>query len=409
MKKSWFVTIVITVTILLVAIGIYFFFPSFTKIGTLTQDNNSPLFGNLNNDTNNNNSQATSSNTTTPSTTKPEDLKPIGQEVGFKAFKIGDYQVSSFQPLDFKVGTTSTSTLLLSIGKGSGIVRLYDPKINTTTIVGTISVPNIITSLFTSNGTYAVVQSQDNDTLKTIVLKSEPRTLKEERFFSPIFSSSNVDSFFIEGNIIYFIEKIQSGSELYMYIPSTNKRTLLYRGIFSDIYGFARQGNIFLGTKAAANTNGFIFKLDTKKGLVTKLAYGTAVVGVPNQKGDSVLVTEFSGNNTESGILDVSTKERVFLPLEIFKEKCTPDFSTKTFMFCGAPKSLTGNMPDFWYMGKVSINDSLYLIDSEDGSMSILTVPPEEVDVIYPQSSQYSGILTFINKKDSSPWIVLNK
>lgn len=409
MKKSWFVTLVIFLTLLLVGIGLYFFFPSFTKIGTLTPDDNSPLFGNLGDNANGSGAQATSSTPSAPSTPQEENQIPIGQEIGFKAFKVGDYSVSSVQPLDFKVGTTSTTTLLLSIGKGSGTVRMYDPQTNTTSIVGTISVPNIIASGFTSNSTYVVVQSQENDTIKTIVLKNEPRTLKEERFFSPIFSASNINSFFIDGNIIYFIEKIQSGSELYMYVPSTGKRTLLYRGVLSDLYGFARQGNIFLGTKAAAGTQGFVFKLDTKNSTMTKLASGTALLGIPNQNGDFMLLTEFFGNSAEAGILEVLIKEKTFLSLKTLKDKCTPDFSTKTFMFCGVPRVITQNMPDAWYMGKVHTNDTLYLIDTEQGSLSTLANTEEEVDVISPHSSRYSGILTFINKKDSSPWIIISK
>lgn len=409
MKKSWFITLVIVLTLLLVGIGIYFFFPTFTKIGTLAPNDNSPLFGNLSDDINGSSVSATSSAPLTPSFPQEGSQVPIGQEVGFQAFKIGDYQVSSVQPLDFKVGTTSTTTLLLSIGKGSGTVRMYDPQTNTTSIVGTISVPNIVASGFTSNSTYVVVQSQENDTLKTIVLKNEPRTLKEERFFSPIFSASNINSFFIEGNTIYFIEKIQSGSELYMYVPSTGKRTLLYRGVFSDLYGFSRQGNIFLSTKAAVGTQGFIFKLDTKNSLMTKLTSGIALLGVPNQTGNFILITEFYENSAEAGLLEVATKERNFLSLETLKEKCVPDFSTKTFMFCGVPQTIPQNMPDAWYMGKVSTNDTLYLIDTEQGSLSTLASTEEVVDVLSPHSSQYSGILTFINKKDSSPWIIINK
>ena len=73
-------------------------------------------------------------------------------------------------------------------------------------------------------------------------------------------------------------------------------------------------------------------------------------------------------------------------------------------MFCGVPQTIAQNMPDAWYMGKVSTNDVLYLIDTEQGSLSTLTSTNEEVDVVSPQSSRYSGILTFVNKKDSFLW-----
>lgn len=409
MKKSSFVILIIFITLLLLGIGLYFFFPSFTKTGDNLRPGGGSLFGNTD-DNSRNNTQSTTTVPTTPITPEiPVEETPLEPEVGFKAFKIGEYAVSSLQPLDFRVSTTSTTTLLLSVGRGSGVVRLYDPKTEATSIVGTISIPNIIASEFTANSLYVVVQSQDVDTLKTIVLKSDPRTPTEERFFNPVFSSSDVTSFFIEGNTIYLIEKIKSGSELYEYVPSTNKRTLLYRGVFSDLYGFAREGTVFLGTKAAAGMQGFIFKLDKTKGLLTKVDSGTAILGIPNQSGDFVLTTEFFSTSAQTRLYNTTTKESPLLSIRTMKDKCTPDFSTRTFMFCGGSSSVPANMPDSWYMGKTSMSDTLYLLDSTRISFSVLTTTNEDVDVIYPKSSSYSGILTFVNKKDSHPWIIISK
>lgn len=408
MKKSWFVAIVIFLTLLLLGIGLYFFFPSFKKITDTVIPGDSPLFGTIT-DTEGTNNQNNTNNTspTTPITPTPE--APIEGEIRYKAFKIGDYSVSSVQPIDFKTGTTSTTTLLLSVGKGSGVVRLYDPQTEVTSIIGSISVPNIITSEFTQDGTYVVVQSQEVDTLKTMVLKSTPRTPTEERFFSPIYSSSNTTNFFVEKNTIYFVEKIQSGSELYEYVPSTNKKTLLYRGLFSDIYGYARGGDVFIGTKPASNTQGFIFKLNKELSLLEKITSGSSLVGIPSLNGEVLLTTEYFNSGARTNLINVDSKDSTYISINTFKEKCVPKTSTRTFIFCGAPQSLKENSPDSWYMGKVNNNDKLYLIDSESGSLSILTTTDEFVDVLNPHSSQYSGILTFINKNNSNPWIIILK
>lgn len=407
MKKSWFVAIVIFLTLLLLGIGLYFFFPSFKKITDTVIPGNSPLFGTIGDTASNNNQNNNNIGSSTPVTETPE--TPTEEEVGYEAFKIGDYSVSSVQPLDFKTGTSSTSTLIVSVGKGSGVVRLYDPKTEVTSIVGSISVPNIITSEFTQDGTYVVVQSQEVDTVRTVVLKSTPRTPTEERFFSPVYSSSNVTNFFVEKNTVYFIEKTKSGSELYEYIPSTNKRTLLYRGLFSDIYGYARGTDVFIGTKPAANTQGFIFKINKELGLLEKIVSGNALVGIPSLNGDIILTAEYFRNGSQTNLINVNSKEPISVAINTFKEKCVPKTSTRTFIFCGATRSLGENFPDIWYMGKTSLDDELYLIDSENGSLSTLTVTDEPVDVIHPQSSQYSGIITFINKKNSNPWIIMLK
>lgn len=409
MKKSWFVFIVIFFTLLLLGIGLYFFFPSLTKTDN-TPNTVPSFFGNLFENTPSNNQNNNPLDTDTNRNTSPTDEEEVVEElIGYQALKIGDYSVASLQPLDFKTSTTSTTTLVVSVGRGSGVVRVYDPQTKVTSIVGTISIPNIIRSEFTSNTIYTVVQSQEKDELRTFVLKSTPRTPIEERFFSPIFSSSNIDSFFIEENTIYFIEKTKSGAELYEYIPSTNKKTLIYRGLFSDIYGFSRKGSIFFGTKPASGTQGFLFTLDTKNTMVQKTYSGLALVGVPNQNGDTILVSTYFGNNSQTQLLNLTTKETIPLSIQTLKEKCVPDFSTKTFMFCAGSNNLPENTPDAWYMGKVSLNDTLYLIDSKSGSYDILTSTDEQIDVISPKSSRYSGIFTFINKIDSSPWVIMSR
>lgn len=384
MKKSWFITIVIIITIVLIGIGVYFFFPSVSKkIAPIIDPS---LFGELVDENGNIITQPTNTpnnNPDNPDTTEtPADALP-----GFKAFKIGDYEVASVQPIDFKVSATETTTLLLSVGKGSGVVRLYDPKIGSTSIIGTISIPNIIRSEFTSNGTYVVVQSQESDSLKTFVLKNDPRTPIEERFFTPIFSSSSIDSFFIDGNTVYFVEKTKTGADIYEYVPSLNKRNLIFRGIFNNIYSFAQNGTIFIGTKPASGAMGFIFKLDKTKGLVNKIASGTALVGVSGQNGDKVITTEFFDSTSTSKILNSGTKQTSNITIKTNKEKCTPNLSTKTIIFCAGTDKAFEKGPDAWYMGAVSLSDSLYFIDQETNEVSFVTTTDEPVDVIYPQSS----------------------
>lgn len=406
MKKSWFIALVTIITLILLAVGLYFFFPSFSK--SISPIVNSPLFGDLVDE--NGNPITSPGDQTGNEPTDPNNTEaPIEAVPGFKAFKIGDYEVSSVQALDFKISETETKTLLVSVGKGSGVVRIYDPELESTAIVGTISIPNIIRSEFTANGSYVVVQSQELDSLKTFILKSDPRTPTEDRFFSPVFNSVNVDSFFVDGNTIYFVEKTRTGADIYEYVPASNKRTLIFRGIFNNIYGFAQNGIVFIGTKPATGTTGFLFKLDKVNATVTKIASGSAIIASKGHTADNVLITEFLPTNSFTRILDTKTKQLSPVGIKTLKEKCTPDLSTKTLIFCGGTLEGFEKGPDSWYMGGKTFNDTLYFINEITREVSSLADTDEYVDVIYPSSSPYSGIITFINKKDISPWIVISK
>jgi len=406
MKKSWFITLIILTTLILVGIGIYFFFPNIS----LTQPNEvkkpSSLFGSLDSiDTLNEN---TENNPIEEESTQVEE--PPQKPIGFVAKKIGDYLVSSVQPLDFKTGTTSTTTLLLSVGKDIGTLRLYNPKNNETTIVGSLSIPNIIISEFTQSGKYVIVQSQNQDTLKTFILQStQPQNIFGERFFTPIFSSTNASGFFIDKETIYLVEKIRSGSELYVYNLSKNTKTLLYRGLFSNIYGYARNGKIMLGTKPLSGMDGFIFDLNTKNSTLTKSVSGKGITGIPDQTGENLLVTSFFDSSTRVEAFTLKDKVGETISITTWKDKCTPDFNSRSFMFCGGISKINNiTLPEQWYMGKISTNDSLYLIDIKNQSFDLLASTDEFVDVLDPRSSFYSGVFTFINKKDFTPWIVFS-
>lgn len=409
MKKSWFITLIILTTLILVGIGIYFFFPNIS----LTQPNEvkkpSSLFGSLDSiDTLNGNTENNQNNSIKEENNQLEE--PAEKPIGFVAKKIGDYLVSSVQPLDFKTGTTSTTTLLLSVGKDMGTLRLYNPQSDESTIVGSLAIPNIIMSEFTRSGKFVVVQSQDNEILKTFILQStQPQNMFGERFFTPIFSSVNAPGFFIDGETIYLIEKIRSGTELYVYNPNKKIKTLIYRGLFSNIYGYARNGTLFLGTKPLSGADGFLFELNTKNSTLNKIRSGKGIVGIPDQTGVNILVTSFFGSNTTVETVSLKDKVGEIVSLSTWKDKCTPDFSSRSFMFCGGISDINNVvLPEQWYMGKISTNDSLYLIDIANQSFDVLATTSEPVDVLDPHSSSYSGILTFINKRDFTPWIVFS-
>lgn len=410
MKKSWFIAIIVFITLILLGIGIYFFFPRLNIQNNPPKTDTRPLFGNLDDAGNPIVATSTEQTPTTNVNANPEDATN-GENIGvrFVARKVGDYPVSSLQPLDFKTGTTSTTTLLTSISKDGGIVRVYDPKTKETSIVGTIAAPNIIASEFTKSGAYVLVQSQDNDTLKTIILQStSPRNVKEERFYTPIFTSNTVDSFFIENETIYIIEKIRTGSELYTYNPRQKKKTLLYRGLISNMYGYARGSKIFLGTKSGTNMNGFLFEVDAKTNTLKTLVSGNGLIAIPDQSGASFLTSAFFGSQVRANIFTAKDGTNKNMDVRTWKDKCTPDFSSKSFIFCGGVGALSeATLPEAWYMGKITTSDSLYLIDTQSQSVDIIATTDESVDVLDPQSSSYSGILTFINKKGFAPWVVL--
>lgn len=100
------------------------------------------------------------------------------------------------------------------------------------------------------------------------------------------------------------------------------------------------------------------------------------------------------------------------LPITTFPEKCVWSKINEDIVYCAVPSILyTGKHPDEWYQGILSFSDDIYLVDLSNLSRRLIASSldiqsGEEVDVINPVLSADESILAFINKKDSSPWVV---
>lgn len=412
MKKSWFIAILILLILLVGVFGWILFAPERSgSTGTIGSGVRS-LFGILDDiDT----PQTTTPIATSTTPISNEDFEEDYDEneefdrvPTFVARQIGNYPVASVQPLEFRFGTTSTTTLFVSVGKENGQLRSFNVNTQETNLIGTLNIPNIILAQFTANSRYLVIQSYTNNRLRTIILQMTlPRSESEERLFTPVYSSSDIRSFFIDQNTIYVIEKVRSGSNVYRFNQAQNNLDLIHKGFIGELYGFASFGDVYLGTKASAGDTGFVFKLNPQEEVVETLTFGESITFIPTQNRNEYITFTLNRSGITTLVQNTATNTRQILRINTWKDKCTPDFSSSAFIFCGGITSgYTGTILQDWYMGERTTNDTLFLMSTRSGEISELAFPGEPVDVIDPHSSRFSGMFSFINKKDFTPWAI---
>jgi hypothetical protein len=96
------------------------------------------------------------------------------------------------------------------------------------------------------------------------------------------------------------------------------------------------------------------------------------------------------------------------LSVRTLPEKCV--WRNDDSLICAIPNTIPSNIPDAWYQGRVSFNDSLWTIDVANEVYDFLYAPEdtdahETMDIINLDLSDDGTVLSLINKKDLRGWI----
>ena len=108
-------------------------------------------------------------------------------------------------------------------------------------------------------------------------------------------------------------------------------------------------------------------------------------------------------------VFDIKNNKVTDLPLWALTEKCIWSEKNSSIIYCGVSSFIPrGDDLDAWYKGLTSFSDSVWMIDIETQTATVLVDPTEkageEFDLIKPVLSPDEEYLLFINKRDSTLW-----
>jgi hypothetical protein len=169
---------------------------------------------------------------------------------------------------------------------------------------------------------------------------------------------------------------------------------------------------LMLATKAGAGAWGYLYGIDAKTGHMGGVLgnlYGLSVL--PNGTAQLVLYSDLSSSgNLVTSLYNVKTASSQDLPFVTLAEKCVWSKQNHLNLFCAVPSSAPVGYPDAWYQGTTLGVDQIIEIDTDTGSVHLVSNLAEEartqIDAEWLALDPSEHFLYFVNKMDLSLWSV---
>lgn len=317
----------------------------------------------------------------------------------------------------FVITERGDNNMVRFVEKATG--NIFEKNIQTPDIVrlSNTTIPGIVKASFTKSGSRVALQYlNDNHTISTY-LAEVPETL-----LSTSTDQGEMSGVFLPENVVAITPHPSSENFFYIANESSGVRGFI---ISSSVPGqhvfsspikewsarFTSTDKVVLTTKPSSSSYGFMYAFNpATRGMNRLLGYIPGLTGLVRESGGVVAYSKSSDRGVSLNLFNLSTETSTLLPVATLPEKCSWSRVNEARLFCGVPRTLeVAEYPDSWYQGEISFRDDLWVIDTTEGSASMLTDFKEyaegvTIDLIEPALSESDDYLVFKNKRDGSLW-----
>lgn len=413
LKKTF--KIILTITILVViGLGIYWFFDKQQGGGGLTKNGNELSFRDFFPFGSGKPTDTTLPPTpnNTDSTNNPDQTPPVPPP---RLWQI------SIEPQSGAVAFFASSTPMVRFAdRATG--HIFESQLNLTGIkrITNTTIPKVYEALWRTDGSTVNMRylSDNSETTRAIIGRISTSTITTDTNSDTIeelrttFLPDNITSLSINpvtGALLYVIKDI-SGSQIYIANADNSNSRVLYESSIKDINAsWINNTTIAVQDKPSAVSAGQLYFIKTGSKQTERVLGG--ILGLSTLTNSSSTLTAYSASNKTSivsGIYDHKKGDTKTFSFTVIPEKCV--WSAKTvFIYCASPKNIpSGRYPDDWYQGKVSFNDKIWRLDTTTGTTELLIDPyaeaQVELDAIKISLDPTEEFLIFTNKKDYQLW-----
>ena len=163
--------------------------------------------------------------------------------------------------------------------------------------------------------------------------------------------------------------------------------------------------NIVLLTKPSAKAEGYLYFLNAKTGVLTRILGGTkGLMATVSPDGKKIIFSGIGQDGTEAKIYNVKSKTVSELGFATLADKCVWGKKNKNMVYCAVPSRISGsNQPDDWYQGVVSFDDGFWRKNILTGeSKNILSRFGADIMNIFVSDDE--SYLIFTDKNDGTLW-----
>jgi hypothetical protein len=327
------------------------------------------------------------------------------------------------------------------VARETGHVFDVDPSDGTTIELTNTTIPRVYEAVWVAGGNSVVLRylTQDPISLRDIVKtylahldlpiasasSSAPGTLGNLKgeFLPDNISAVSVSP---DGKLLFYLLPVSDGvSGTTVTLKTMAAKEVLRQSFNEWLPQLMNDGTIVLTTKPSANVPGFAYVYTPAKKTLTRLireknglttnseAQGTRVLYGLNISGNSALgLYDKVGFGSEEGVVNHDAN----VPLATLPEKCA--WSTEGMrIYCGAfAASPRAQIPDEWYQGTLSFDDTFWRVKSDTSEITFLADPVKQpetngqsFDVFSPFIAHGEEYFYFTNKKDGTLWAMVIK
>ena len=167
---------------------------------------------------------------------------------------------------------------------------------------------------------------------------------------------------------------------------------------------WVNKDTIALTTLATREADGYLYFLNPTTGDFKKILgpiRGLTTLVSPDAK--TVIYSNSSDTSVVTRTYQVGSGAVKVLGLATLPAKCA--WQDASIVFCGVPKTVPpGQYPDSWYQGLTSFSDTLWSVNADQGTTSVVLSPEQSFDMTHVEISPSNKYIYFINKPDGTLW-----
>ncbi len=305
-------------------------------------------------------------------------------------------------------------TIVRYIEKATG--HIYEAYMDSTTVerLSNTTIPKIQNTVWVDKDNL-ILQYLDGEVVKSFygnIVVPEEEGIKVVGKTEGVFLWDDVLGIVASGDkIMYFLENTDGSRFFQSDLDGENSTVLFDTPLTEWLMQKPSNDILSITSKPSATVSGYVYLVDKNIGKLEKILDRT--MGLTTLVSNNAKAVIFSRSRTggfDLNLHSIEGNETSRLDINTLPEKCVWN-NEDIYIYCGVPNEIeTGFYPDIWYQGLTSFSDNIVKLDTRDGELKVIASPSlltrEEIDLIKLELGPKEENLFFINKKDSSLWVL---
>ena len=283
--------------------------------------------------------------------------------------------------------------------------------------VSNVTIPGIVSSVWTTGGTSTVMQYVDSGVLKSVYVAFEAATSSSATASTTNpsrirFLPNGIVSLALspaDNKVAYLLKNSNGGVDGYVSnLDGTGIKNLFSIPLSQVILSWPSPTTLLVQTKGSFGVPGITYSISATTGVLSPLLYAPGLSVSANKTFTKVVYQTSSDNNATTYAHDIATGQDAPLANNPLPEKCVWSTVFVTDAYCAMPLDTIGpTYLDLWHQGFVRTADAIINLDTNTGIGSVVTIPGEGganstiEQLILSPDGKY---LMFITRGDQSLW-----